>query len=174
MPRGGATPVGGLGFAHAAHELQEQLAALGIEPARVVVATGSGGTQAGLLAGAAAYGVSWPVHGASVSRPVDEIADRVLHLAAACSELLGGDRPRPQDVHVRDARGLGFGIADERESALVRRALTADGLVLDHTYTAKALQLAIELGREGGPTVFWHTGGTVSAVTGWSHGGTVG
>jgi 1-aminocyclopropane-1-carboxylate deaminase/D-cysteine desulfhydrase-like pyridoxal-dependent ACC family enzyme len=166
IPRGGATPVGGLGFARAAAELQEQLAQVGVAPASVVVATGSGGTHAGLLAGAVSCGVGWDVHGASVSRPLGEAADRVFELAVACSRLLGGAQPRRASVHLSDARGAGFGIAQPNEVALARLALRSDGILLDRTYTAKSLMMAIELvRRQDGPVVFWHTGGTVSAVS---------
>lgn len=165
MPRGGATPVGGLGFARAAAELQDQLDQVGMAPASVVVATGSGGTHAGLLAGAVARGVGWQVHGASVSRPLTEVRDRVLQLAVACSRLLGGAEPGQASVHLSDARGDGFGVSAPDEIALARLALQADGLLLDRTYTAKGIKVAIELARrQGGPIVFWHTGGTASAV----------
>jgi 1-aminocyclopropane-1-carboxylate deaminase/D-cysteine desulfhydrase-like pyridoxal-dependent ACC family enzyme len=171
MPRGGATPVGGLGFALAAGELQDQLDQAGLAPASVVVATGSGGTQAGLLAGAAAYGVGWEVHGASVSRPLGETAERVFELAGACSRLLGGGTPPRTPVLLSDLRGAGFGVAGPSERALVRLALRSDGILLDDTYTAKSLTLAIQLvRRRQGPVVFWHTGGTVSAVSAFAGG----
>jgi 1-aminocyclopropane-1-carboxylate deaminase/D-cysteine desulfhydrase-like pyridoxal-dependent ACC family enzyme len=166
MPRGGATPVGGLGFARAAAELQAQLDQVGVAPASVVLATGSGGTHAGLLAGAVSSGVAWDVHGASVSRPLTEAADRVFELALACSELLGDARPRRASVLLSDASGSGFGTPGPDEIALTKLALRSDGILLDGTYTAKSLMLAIELARsQSGPVVFWHTGGTVSAVS---------
>ena len=53
VPRGGATPLGALGYVRASIELAAQLAALGEQPSALWLATGSCGTQAGLLAGAA-------------------------------------------------------------------------------------------------------------------------
>ncbi|MDQ3947230.1 MAG: pyridoxal-phosphate dependent enzyme, partial [Actinomycetota bacterium] len=86
--RGGATAVGSLGYVEAAFELEEQcadrgsgLATDGLVPEAVVLATGSCGTQAGLILGAALAGASWRLHGVSVSRPVAECRERVGTLA---------------------------------------------------------------------------------------------
>jgi 1-aminocyclopropane-1-carboxylate deaminase/D-cysteine desulfhydrase-like pyridoxal-dependent ACC family enzyme len=51
VPRGGATAVGAAGYALAVAELAAQLEAERVTPELVLVATGSGGTQAGLVAG---------------------------------------------------------------------------------------------------------------------------
>jgi D-cysteine desulfhydrase len=52
IPRGGASAVGAVGYALAAAELADQLASAGLSAATLLLATGSCGTQAGLLAGA--------------------------------------------------------------------------------------------------------------------------
>src|SRR5690606_23151358 len=110
--------------------------------------------------------------GASVSRPPEETAERVLRLAGECARLMGTEEPRAADVTLEDARGPGFGIASPEGDRAARAALRACGLVLDHVYTAKALAA---LPRILGPrrtdptltTVFWHTGGLLDAVAGW-------
>jgi 1-aminocyclopropane-1-carboxylate deaminase/D-cysteine desulfhydrase-like pyridoxal-dependent ACC family enzyme len=84
MPRGGATGLGAVGYALAAFELRDQLAARGVDAARVVVAAGSGGTLAGLVAGNVLLGRPLTLVGGSVSRPPDEAAGRVLALAREC------------------------------------------------------------------------------------------
>jgi 1-aminocyclopropane-1-carboxylate deaminase/D-cysteine desulfhydrase-like pyridoxal-dependent ACC family enzyme len=90
MPRGGASGLGAVGYALAAFEVREQLAARGVDSARVVVATGSGGTLAGLVAGNVLAGRPLTLVGAAVSRPADETARRVLGLARECLRLLAG------------------------------------------------------------------------------------
>lgn len=168
VPRGGSTGLGAVGFATAAVELAEQLEQQLDEPPRLVVLpVGSGGSCAGLLAGFAAGGLAWPVLGVSVSRPVEQITERVLALAAECATTLGTAAPRPELLEVVDARGPGFGIASERDREIVRLALCTEGLLLDHTYTAKALRMTVDRLVRGspGPVVFWHTGGVVGAVT---------
>ena len=87
VPRGGATPVGAAGFAIAAAELAAQRAPAG---ARVVIAAGSGASAAGLLAGLAATGADLTVVAAAVSRPVADTRRRIVELAAACADLVGG------------------------------------------------------------------------------------
>src|SRR5207237_1310358 len=74
VPRGGASPIGASGFRDAVDEVLTQLA--GREPV-IVVATGAGGTLAGLVAGAVAHGRRLRVVGASVSRPPGEVTERV-------------------------------------------------------------------------------------------------
>jgi D-cysteine desulfhydrase len=88
IPRGGATGLGAIGYVLAAFELHEQLAALGVEAARVVVAVGSGGTLAGLVAGNVLLGRPWTLVGGSASRPAEDAAQRVLALAQECLRLL--------------------------------------------------------------------------------------
>ncbi|MEU1598673.1 pyridoxal-phosphate dependent enzyme [Streptomyces sp. NPDC005708] len=167
LPRGGSTPLGAMGFAMAARELAGQLDTLGMEPEAIVVATGSGGTQAGLLAGLTGLAKRWRLIGASVSRPVDEITARVLDIARGCARQHGSwELPRPEDVEVVDARGPGFGIPSADDVRFARLAMETEGLVLDATYTAKSFRVTAELLQSGapGPVVFWHTGGLVPAV----------
>ena len=89
VPRGGATPLGALGYLRASVELAAQLAALGERPAALWLAAGSGGTQAGLVAGAALAGAWYRVRGVAVSRPADETRARVASLAAGAAALAG-------------------------------------------------------------------------------------
>lgn len=163
LPRGGATPVGALGSAYAARELGEQLRD---RPATVVIATGSGGTQAGLVAGVVRFGLPFRVIAASVSRPVDQACAYVLTTSRACARLMGSAEPTPADVDIRNGLGPGFGIAADEDRRSAALALWHEGLLLDDTYTAKSMTLLREQVRTGvaGPIVFWHTGGHAAAV----------
>lgn len=163
VPRGGATTVGGLAYAGAVAELSSQLSHLGVKPELVLLATGSCGTQAGVLAGTIASGAPWRVVGASVSRPVHECVARVTALASAGTERLGARPPHAHEIIVVDARGPGFGRPSQAGMRTARLASANEGLVLDDVYTAKALaQLPTVAG--SGPVVFWHTGGVLSVV----------
>lgn len=166
VPRGGATAVGAAGYALAATELAEQCRALDITPSTVVVATGSGGTQAGLVAGTVGHRLPWRVVGASVSRDPTAITAQVLHRAQECAARLGTDPPDLADVEVHDLRGPGFGVASEADRESARLALHHEGLLLDDTYGAKAMTLLRSLVADGrpGPIVFWHTGGVATAL----------
>jgi 1-aminocyclopropane-1-carboxylate deaminase/D-cysteine desulfhydrase-like pyridoxal-dependent ACC family enzyme len=99
----------------------------------------------------------------SVSRPADQLRDRVLELACMVADRQGEPRPLPGDVQVVDGRGPGHGIASPEGDRAAALALRSAGLVLDPVYTAKALAAlpAIAAGR---PALFWHTGGLLDAV----------
>jgi len=103
IPRGGATALGATGYALAAVELHDQLARRGLRTDCVLVAAGSGGTLAGLLAGTALLGRPWRLVGASVSRPPAEAARRVLRLARDCLSLLAGPAAAGRDGTGREA-----------------------------------------------------------------------
>jgi 1-aminocyclopropane-1-carboxylate deaminase/D-cysteine desulfhydrase-like pyridoxal-dependent ACC family enzyme len=177
MPRGGASGLGAVGYALAAFEVREQLAAHGVDSARVVVATGSGGTLAGLVAGNVLAGRPLTLVGAAVSRPADETARRVLGLARECLRVLAGsglpgvpgvERASgggvgPDDVLVADARGPGHGVASTEGIAAAEQAMRTEGLMVDPVYTAKALALVSRYAGDGN-VVFWHTGGQLDAV----------
>lgn len=162
VPRGGANATGATGYRLAVDELVEQL--VGATPT-VVVATGAGGTLAGLVAGAVAHGRRLRVVGASVSRPAEQVAVRVLSLAREVASRRGEEPPTGTDVLVVDARGPGYGTASQQGGLAAALALRTAGLVLDPVYTAKALAALPSLVGER-PALFWHTGGLLDAVAG--------
>ncbi|MGI8626429.1 MAG: hypothetical protein ACR2J5_07650, partial [Geodermatophilaceae bacterium] len=101
MPRGGATAVGALGYLRASFELSAQMASLSDPPTALWLAAGSGGTCAGLAAGAALRPASCQIVGVTVSRPVDEITAQVRRLATGACDLiaaLANQARKPADV----------------------------------------------------------------------------
>lgn len=187
IARGGASVTGAVGYALAAEELSTQLAAAGIRSATVLLPTGSCGTQAGLVAGAAVdslFGAridpkngpnpclersDLEIVGVPVSRPPDECTERIARLATGCAERVGSDRRfNEADVHLLGGyMGPGYGKASpEGDEASVLVART-EGLVLDPVFTAKAMAALVaetRAGRLAGPVVFLHTGGTPAAL----------
>ncbi len=173
IPRGGATVLGALGYVRAVRELAEQCVVQGIIPDAVVLATGSCGTQAGLLAGVCALGLPWRVEGFTVSRPVEEVQARVYHLAQATLEKLGLPRTiARQEVIVHDGFiGPGYGIPTAQGAAAIRLAARCEGIFLDPTYTGKALAGLIAYARNGRyrpdeTLIFLHTGGEPALFVG--------
>ncbi|MBU6282411.1 D-cysteine desulfhydrase family protein [bacterium] len=155
MPIGGSTPVGALAYLHAAGELLEQMSG---PPDWIVVADGTGGTHAGLLAGLPA-GVR--VLGVDVSRPPLPLVQTIAALAAETAAL--GGRPAPGgEVLVVDHCGPHYGSITGEAREAVRLAARTEGLILDPVYTGKAMAGLVAAAREGrvrGTVVFWHTGG---------------
>jgi L-cysteate sulfo-lyase len=149
LPLGGSTPTGARGYLTCAGELRQQRPDL----ETVVVAVGSGGTMAGLVAGLGAERVLGVDTGA-----VPDPADRVTDLVTALGVTPGKLRLR------RDQVGEGYGRLTEAAITAMGTAARTEGLVLDPVYTGKALAglaAAVADGsvRPGRRTVFLHTGG---------------
>jgi D-cysteine desulfhydrase family pyridoxal phosphate-dependent enzyme len=159
IPVGGASVTGAVAYALAVDEARAQLAE---EPDWMVVADGSGGTHAGLLAGLGA-GSRTRVLGVDVgTRPdLDDVVPRLAAEAAAASSQ---EPPSPTAIVDHDHFGAGYGkLTDECVDAL-RLVARAEGLVLDPVYSGKAMAALLAYLRDGrigaGETVlFWHTGG---------------
>jgi D-cysteine desulfhydrase family pyridoxal phosphate-dependent enzyme len=155
-----------LGYVHAAFELADQLKAMDAAADHVVLAVGSGGTQAGLLLGLRLRGLSARVHGISVNLPAEDLERRVAGHLRAAADLLGVRSPvRDDEIRVTDGLvGEGYGIPSRESLAAVRLAAEAEGMVLDPVYTGKAwagLARAVADGAvaSSSTVVFLHTGG---------------
>lgn len=163
LPRGGATPLGALGYVRGCVELATQVHEHGIDPAELWLSTGSCGTQAGLVAGLRAVGLRARIHGVTVSRPAGECRARVASLAAAASER-GGliVDPAPSEV-VDGFLGPGYGLVSAEGRAAAALVARTEGVFLDPVFGAKAMAGLCARLREGpppdGPVVFLVTGG---------------
>lgn len=169
VPRGGATPLGALGYVRASTELAAQLGALGEQPSAVWVATGSCGTQAGLVAGAALAGAPYDVVGVTVSRPAAEAAERVRELACGAASLVGADVSVARPIVLGGWIGPGYGAPSPEGTAAARRVAAAEGVFLDPTFGAKAMAALIAQSRAGqirGTQVFLVSGGAPTLFAG--------
>jgi len=151
VPLGGSNALGARGYVHCGTELVGQVPDL----RHVVVALGTGGTMAGLVASLGAERVL----GVDVGATVDA-AERVGAIVGALT-VEGPDRP----LRIRtDQIGRGYGsLAPPAREALLQAA-RCEGIFLDPVYTAKALSGLAAAVRDGTvrpdePTVFVHTGG---------------
>jgi D-cysteine desulfhydrase family pyridoxal phosphate-dependent enzyme len=162
VPYGGSNSTGALGYAFAMKELIDQNAGADW----VVLASSSGGTQAGLLSGQRIFGFSGRILGISVDESEEWLKNEVSKLASATSERLG-DRIEftPADVLVNaDYCDAGYGVVTEREREAIRLFAEYEGLLLDPVYTGRAAAGMIELVRKGffktsDTVLFLHTGG---------------
>ena len=169
IPVGGSSARGALGYARCAQELLQQSRMLGIDLDLVVHASGSAGTQAGLIAGFAALGAEVPVLGICVSRPAAEQEEKVMGLVAETLHLLEVSAPFPrQRVRANgDYVGEGYGIPTPGMIDAVKLAARLEGLLLDPVYTGKAMAGLIDLVRKDAldktkNVVFLHTGGAAA------------
>lgn len=167
IPGGGSNPVGALGYAACALEIVSQAFETGVEIHHVVHATGSTGTQAGLVAGLTAMSADIPILGISVRQPQETQEEMVLELAERTGELLGISQPIPRaTVRVNaDHVGPGYGMPTDGMIEAVRLTCEQEGILLDPVYSGKAMAGLIGLIRQGGfrrdeNVLFLHTGGS--------------
>jgi L-cysteate sulfo-lyase len=165
IPGGGSNPVGALGYVDCAREIVVQADELDLSIDRIVTATGSAGTHAGLVAGLAVMGADIPVLGIGVRAPKEKQEANVLKLAEETAALLGRPGCVTAGMVVADCDyvGAGYGLIDQGVADALMLAARTDGIVLDPVYSAKAMKGLIALAKtgrfEGERVVFLHTGG---------------
>ncbi len=163
IPYGGSNPLGAAAYAYALEELLTQ----GITPDTIVFATSSGGTQAGLVAGARLLGFRGRIVGISVDEPADVLRPRVATLASQTAARLGEPATfRADEIWVEDAYAApGYGVLTAAEAEAILRFARSEGLLLDPVYTGRAAAGLLDLAQQGffrpdETVLFWHTGGT--------------
>jgi 1-aminocyclopropane-1-carboxylate deaminase/D-cysteine desulfhydrase-like pyridoxal-dependent ACC family enzyme len=167
IPLGASTAVGAIGFAQGVAEL----VAAGHRPDVILSATSSGGTQAGLIAGAALLGLRTRIIGVSADDPASSLASTVSSLLSQMAERLGA-KPATigigTPVDVDDTQvGAGYGIPTLASIAALELVARTEGILLDPVYTAKAMAGLIDRVHTGAfgkneTVLFWHTGGQVA------------
>jgi L-cysteate sulfo-lyase len=167
IPLGGSTPIGATGYVVAMAELKSQLEELGLELDAMILPTGSGGTQAGMLVGAKALGIPGQIVGISVFAGRSTMVPILKELVPSTAELLGLDVAFEDGdvVLYDDYLGQGYGVLGAPEQEAIRRVARSEGVLLDPVYTGRAMAGLLDLIGKGvfhaGQTVlFWHTGGT--------------
>lgn len=169
IPGGGSNPLGALGYVNAALELVAQSTDRGLRIDHLVHATGSAGTQAGLVAGL--HGLNSPIRllGIGVRAPRDKQEAMVHALANRTWELLGhrGEVPREAVRANCDYVGGGYGVPTPGMVEAVTLLARTEGILLDPVYSGKGMAGLIDLVRQGHfekdhNVVFLHTGGAVA------------
>jgi len=166
IPLGASTPLGAVAFTRAVGEVLDQIA----PPDVIVHSSSSAGTQAGLVAGCRLLGLHTRVIGISADEPAGNLREKVANLVAGVGDLLGTDgaalaAARPIEVDDRFV-GPGYGIPTPESIEAQQLIARTEAIVVDHTYTAKALAGLIALVRERrfrntDTVLFWHTGGQI-------------
>lgn len=167
---GASDGTGALGYAECARELLGQCAERNIKPSAIILATGSGGTQAGLLGGLRLLGSTIPVIGISVSESAEIKRTKVRRVLDEMVAKLGSDIAVPNsDIIVfDDYAGPGYTIPTPESHDAIRQMARREGVLLDPVYTAKAMAGLLDLASRGelsGDVVFLHTGGAPALFT---------
>ena len=164
IPMGGSTGLGAIGLARGYLELAGQLADAGVDATKVVHASSSGGTSAGLEVGRALAGTGPAIAGVAVAKAPGILEDEVAVLANAAAALLGLGRTwSATEISLdHDHLGTAYGVQTAEASNAIRLLARTEGILADPVYSGKALAGLIDLvghGSDPGPLVFWHTGG---------------
>jgi 1-aminocyclopropane-1-carboxylate deaminase/D-cysteine desulfhydrase-like pyridoxal-dependent ACC family enzyme len=167
LPPGGSDARGAVGHVIAAQEIVLQCEAIGEQPNAIVVATATGGTQAGLIAGLLMLAIEAAVYGFTVHRSVPDASLIVKDLANRLGALLGIDNRFEGDAILMDESqlGRGYGVPSAAGQAAIGMLARTEGLLADPVYTGKALAGLLAMVRAGSipedsSVVFIHTGGT--------------
>ncbi len=175
VPLGGSTPLGAAAYALAMAELKEQTDALPLNFDRIIFASSSGGTHAGLVVGAGMTGFRGEVLGISVDEDLESLRSTVARLATGTATLLGEPRTYSlQDISANtDYLGAGYAIMGKPEREAIELFAQTEGILVDPVYTGRAAAGMIDLIRRGvigqqETILFWHTGGTPAL---WAYAG---
>ena len=167
IPGGASYPLGAAGYVACAGEIIRQVNEIGIAIKEIVVASGSAGTHAGLVAGLWGNNSDIRVTGVNVRRKKEEQERNVYSLAQKTAEFLkaGGKIPRENVVCFDDFVGPGYSLPTEEMVEAVELLARIEGILLDPVYTGKAMAGLIGLAKQGhfkkGENVlFLHTGGS--------------
>ncbi len=165
IPVGGSDARGAVGHALAVQELALQFDAIGERLTTIALATATGGTQAGMLAGLRKLGSDACVRGFAVAKAADDLAIDVLAIANEVAAAIGGPAVMARDVAVDGAfLGAGYGIPSTAGATAIQMLARTEGVLADPVYTGKGFAGFLALVRSGTcspneAVVFIHTGG---------------
>jgi L-cysteate sulfo-lyase len=175
IPGGGSNPTGALGYVNCALEMMGQFATMGLNVDHIVHATGSAGTQAGLITGLCAMNAGIPLLGIGVRAPQEKQEENVYNLAVKTAEKLGcpGVVKRQDVVANCDYVGPGYGMPAPDTLEAIDIFARTEAILLDPVYSAKGGAGLIDLVRKGHfkkdeKIVFLHTGGAIG-LTAYTH-----
>jgi len=166
IPEGASNALGCLGYVRAAEELSAQLRELKLRVHHLVLAVGSGGTQAGLLLGKHLYDLPCEICGFNVCDSEAYFVNRIWGIVCQAQERFSLDLPiEKSDIHIIDGYvGKGYGLSRQEEIEIIKKTARLEGIILDPVYTGKAMYgLADQIRRgrfkAGENVLFLHTGG---------------
>ena len=163
IPYGGSSALGAAAYSYAMDELLKQE----FVPDWIVFASSSGGTQAGIFAGARLNGFKGNILGISVDEGSEILRPRIADLAGETLVLLGKKEiVSENDMQVNDHYlGAGYAAMGNSERESIELFASFEGILLDPVYSGRAAAGLIDLIRNNyfettAKILFWHTGGT--------------
>ena len=167
IPLGASDGIGSVGYVAAMEELALQLKSSGLRFDRIVFASSSYGTQAGICVGAKALSLSVEISPVSIDSTREELQAAVSEVAREVTKRLGLPLEiQPEEVRCWDGYlGEGYAVMGPPEKEAIDLCGRYEGLLLDPVYTGRAMAGLIDLVRKGvfrkeERILFWHTGGS--------------
>ena len=144
-------PLGGLGFAGWAMEVERQERDLGIFFDTIIVCSVTGSTQAGMIAGFAAQDRPRTIIGIDASATVLKTWDQIARIARRTADLIGlGRELHDEEIVLEDGYHGGiYGIPDQVTKDAIRLAASLEGMITDPVYEGKSMAGMIDLVRNG-------------------------
>lgn len=166
LPPGGSTPIGTLGYVLAFYEIIDDSERTGISFDTIILASSSGGTQAGLIAGKELTGWKGKIIGMGVAENKKKLEQEIYNLTCKTGELVGTNINK-KNVLIDDSyRGEKYGARTAQCEEAIKLFAQKEGILLDNVYTGKAAAGLIDYARRGlfdnnVNVLFIHTGGNV-------------
>ena len=173
IPTGGSNAVGGLGYAQCALELDEQAKAQNLDMHYVILASGSGGTQGGFLAGLALLESKTQCIGIDIDKDTDNVKNAIQTVHQATADLLTVATEKSKNYPLILEAGYatpGYGQPNDGMREAVELLAQLEAIILDPVYSGKAMAGLIDMVRTGrfeknDTVVFLHTGGSPALFT---------
>ena len=169
IPGGGSNEIGALGYVNCAIETLTQANDRGLRIDHFVTATGSAGTQAGLVVGLEATNSGIPLLGIGVRAPKEKQEENVYNLACKTADYMGisGCVAREKVIADSDYVGGGYGVPTDSMIEAVTLMAQHEAILMDPVYSGKGLAGLIDYIRKGKfskdeNVVFLHTGGSAA------------
>jgi 1-aminocyclopropane-1-carboxylate deaminase len=144
-------PLGGLGFANWAREVEQQESELGVFFDTVVVCSVTGSTQAGMIAGFAGQARPRRVIGIDASARLKETRDQVERIARHTAEQIGlGRELRDDEITVLEGwAGDNYGIPVQSTIDAILLSGRLEGMIIDPVYEGKSMAGLLDLVAQG-------------------------
>ncbi len=161
---GGSGVLGAWGQLLAAREAFAQAVASAVAVDRIVLPSATGGTQAGLIVGAAGDSPATRVTGVVVARPASELRPSIAAMVDGLRAAIGLAASAEIPIELDETQcGAGYGRPTPTAEAAAVLLARTEGILVDPIYTAKALAGLVATVRSGAwdgeRILFWHAGG---------------
>jgi len=164
VPYGVSNALGAVAYATTIAEIAQQAARSGFNPSAIVHCSGSAGTQAGLVVGAAVAMRDTRIVGIDIDAEPARVRSDVVALARQAADLLNADLDEAMVEVIAGHAGPAYGVPHAATIEAIRLAGQTEALVLDPVYSGKGLAGLIAMIRQGRwrsdeDVIFLHTGG---------------